>query len=204
VGGVIMTVVVIDFRANRRTGVALSSGADPSLVFPTTPAQISDIPRPCLALWHVGYEQDREEYGELKNQLGCFLAQDHSWVAAYTGGQVPNDLLPNENDHFVLRGDGGYDAAPTGAFEGAIRNVVAHWNKTGGFLPGQLQEQWAGRGVAQADKLSFLMTLRARKELPQGLTQILLKSYPSLESEIQAHHAGDADALKRLQRLFFA
>lgn len=199
-----MTVVIIDFRIKRRLGVARLAGADPSGVFETCPDGIAAMARPCLVLWHVGYDQNREEGGQLRAQLELFLMTGKSWVAAYTGGQVPRNLLPAENDQFVVRGDGGHDAAPTGAFKSAIGDVVAHWNKTGGALsPRQLPKVWGGRDFANEAKLSLLFELFAGRPPSQESMQVLREQYPWLDEAIAAIRPGDNAALEALRKRLF-
>lgn len=199
-----MTTVVIDFRMTRRSGVAQLTGANPSGVFETCPEGIAAVARPCLALWHVGYDQNREEAGQLRTQLELFLMTGQSWVAAYTGGQVPRNLLPADSDHFVVRDDAGADADPSGPFKSAIENVVAHWKKTGGaFSPGLLQKVWRGLDLAENFKPILMTALFAGRAPSEDLMQILREPYPWLDAAIASFRPGDNAALESIRRKLF-
>ena len=179
-----MTLVVIDFRTERRLLLAARLGpgtADRPVVCVSSYAELQDVAVPRLALWHVGTAQDDHERGRLKSQLSDFLSKEKSWVAGYTAGNIPVDQLPTPGDHLVARDDAAADSLPE-HFADAVDNVVAAWNATGGQLAaGRLTQVWLGVDLLLEAKLDFLATrLQGGDPRPASL-ETLKARYPTLD-----------------------
>lgn len=199
-----MSVVVVDCRDTARLpGVAAACGAEVQYTSRKMTAAIRDAAPPRLALWHVGYEQNRADSLRLRVQLDRFLAAGDSWVAAYTGGQILEDLLPAGSDHFAVRDDAGADEAPTGDFLEAIRRVSTHWVHRSGFAPGELKRLWLGRDPVADAKPALLNALGAGHEPPEEARSVLRGVYPTIDAHIEAVRRGTPGALEALWRLLF-